>query len=67
MNEWKARFAVVRDDIDHTFRKWHETEKDAIEEAKRLAQKEQLTFIVIKEVGVAFTEEIPVHFKRPNE
>ena len=50
---WRARYAVVKDGIDKRFSKWHDSEDIAIEEAKRLCQKEGVPFTVLVEVGCA--------------
>lgn len=61
---WIARYAVVKDNMEKRFTKWHETEEEAIEEAKRLCQKEGMPFTVLKEIGCATVAPIPAEFTR---
>ena len=61
---WVARYAVVKDGVNKVFHRWHESEDLAIEEAKRLAAKEQASFIVLKEIGEAYLAMNPVEFQR---
>ena len=59
---WHARYAVCKDENPRRFVKWHESLELAVEEAKRLCQKEQLPFIVLKEVGCVTVVPCEVEF-----
>lgn len=60
------RYAVVQESGDSTsmkrFSRWHETKELAIEEAKRLSQKEGHEFSVLVEIGIARPTMPPVEF-----
>jgi hypothetical protein len=47
------RYAVVKQNLHgiYNFSVWHHTEKEAIDESKRLAEKEKCDFIVLAEIG----------------
>jgi len=45
------RYAVVRDDINKKFTKFHDTFDEAKLEAERLCKQEQVPFIILEVVG----------------
>ena len=59
---WQARYAVVRDDVQKKFTKWHESKELAVAEAKRLCEAERVPFIVLREMGCASVIPTPVDF-----
>lgn len=60
------RYAIVRDFEmsinEYKFSKWHESEEEAIQEAKRLCEKNGSDFIVLKEIGRSKQSKMPVEF-----
>jgi hypothetical protein len=51
------RYAVVRDDINKKFTKFHDTLEEAKIEAERLCKQEQVPFIILEVVGSVYIKE----------
>ena len=66
---YKRRYAVVRKNaaVAHTFKTWHATLGDAIEEAGRLAIKEQDCFFVLQEIGMAKPPQMSAEFMKAED
>ena len=56
----RERYVVVRDAKGGAFTRWHEKYEEAKEEAARLCKKEQIPFIILKEVAWCIVEEVPI-------
>lgn len=59
----RIKYAVIRNQdpqYEMSFKKWHSNEKDAQEEAERLARKHQAKFWIVKLVGYCEIDTIPV-------
>ena len=48
------RYAIVRDDINKKFTKFHDTFEEAKTEAERLCKQEQTPFIILEVVGSVY-------------
>ena len=57
------RYAVVKQGINMTFNKWHETYEEAKVEAERLCRKERVPFSVIREASYCYVEEAPIKWE----
>ena len=59
-----SKYAVVRNNPHppYTFTKWHNSISEAVEEAKRLAIKEERRFFVIRMIGYADKTPQPVEY-----
>lgn len=59
----EERYAVVRENVEFRFTKWHDTLEQAKAEAERLCRKERSVFVVLKMVACCSVEEIPVTWR----
>jgi hypothetical protein len=65
------RYAVVRDDMNNKFTKFHDTFEEAKKEAERLCKQEQIPFIILEVVGIVYIKNpeplIEWNWERPIE
>ena len=60
----EVKYAVVREQpMNMCFSQFHDSLELAQKEAERLARKDQATFLIIKVIGYAEVEKIPVKVK----
>lgn len=54
------KYVVVKDDCVKRFAVFHDTEQEAVEEAKRLAKKEGCRFFILALIGQVYVEDRPI-------